>query len=185
MPSKKITSATLLPVALLVAFLVIGYYALVHKKHTDQALQPSSATAAPPLSLLKVTPNVQQQRFDLKEMRGQKVLVNFFASWCVPCIAELPELRQIARQNGLAIVGVAYNDNVDAVLGFLDKYGNAYARVVLDPMGRTAIEWGLKGVPESYLVDEKGNLLIHYPGPITGLVWAQYFAPHFAPPSIQ
>src|ERR1700755_1863222 len=128
MPGKKITSATLLPVALLTAFLVIGYFALIHKKPVDQALQPSAATAAPPLSLLKVSPNVQQQRFDLKEMRGEKVLVNFFASWCIPCVAELPELRTIARLNKLAIVGVAYNDNVDNVLGFLDKYGNAYAR---------------------------------------------------------
>ncbi|HVY12963.1 MAG TPA: redoxin family protein [Alphaproteobacteria bacterium] len=167
---------------ILLAVLLAAYQHFSHAQRQQQAAA-FNPSAVPPLDLLLVTDAVKEKRFNLKEMRGQKVLVNFFGSWCVPCVAELPMLQAIARRHALAIVGVAYNDNVDAVLGFFERYGNAYARVVLDVNGKTANAWGVRAVPESFLIDEQGNLLAYYPGPLTEEVWATNFA-RWVPPAV-
>ncbi|GGE04985.1 cytochrome c biogenesis protein CcmG, thiol:disulfide interchange protein DsbE [Gemmobacter megaterium] len=93
-------------------------------------------------------------------------LVNFWASWCAPCRAEHPFLTELA-QAGVPIHGINYKDKPDQALGFLDELGNPYATMGADPTGRTAIEWGVYGVPETYVLDSAGRVLLRHAGPIT------------------
>jgi cytochrome c biogenesis protein CcmG/thiol:disulfide interchange protein DsbE len=102
---------------------------------------------------------------DLRDLPGP-VLVNFFASWCVPCVIEQPQLMAL-HARGVPIWGVAYKDKPADALGFLARHGNPYLRLAADQPGRAAIDWGLYGVPESYLVDRQGIIRWRWAGPIT------------------
>lgn len=105
---------------------------------------------------------------DLQNPR-QPMLVNFFASWCVPCVQEAGVLGEIARQ-GLPIWGITYKDAPDATRAFLKRNGNAYARVAIDRPGRVAINWGVYGVPETYFIDGEGIVRWRYAGALTDAV---------------
>lgn len=177
MKQKIFSSALFLPIALLAGFLAVGLYAL----NTKQAYEPPVPNAAPELDLL-LFPEATGKRFNLKSMRGEKVLVNFFASWCLPCAEESPVLRSIGLAHVLPIVGVAYNDKEAPLAVFLDRHGKVFLRVVMDPGGRTAIDWGVTGVPETFLVSEKGEVLARHSGPLTPELWAQKFAGFLPPP---
>lgn len=100
--------------------------------------------------------------------RDEPVLVNFFASWCVPCRAEHDNLMALAREYGVAIVGVAYKDRHTDALEFLDELGDPFARTVLDRNGRLAIDFGVTGVPETFVVDAKGIITYRHWGPVLG-----------------
>jgi cytochrome c biogenesis protein CcmG/thiol:disulfide interchange protein DsbE len=97
---------------------------------------------------------------------GRPALVNFFASWCAPCIAEHPYLMTLQRQ-GVALMGVAYKDKPADALAFLKRHGNPYRRIGVDQPGRVAIDWGLYGVPETYLIDKSGLIRWRWAGPLT------------------
>lgn len=103
------------------------------------------------------------------ETAGKPVLVNFFASWCVPCVIEHPELMALSR-GGLPIWGIAYKDTVAAATGFIARRGDPFKRVATDATGRVAIDWGVYGVPESYLIDASGAVRWRMAGPITSEV---------------
>lgn len=98
--------------------------------------------------------------------RGRPAIVNFFASWCAPCRIEHPQLLRLARE-GIALVGIAYKDKPDDAKRFLGDLGDPFRAIGLDQTGRTAIEWGVYGVPESYFVDPAGIVRWRYAGPIT------------------
>ena len=104
------------------------------------------------------------------------VLVNFFASWCVPCVIEHPELMALAKE-GLPIWGIAYKDPPAAATGFIAKHGNPFARVAEDRVGQVAIDWGVYGVPESYLLDTTGAVRWRMAGPITPQVATEQLRP--------
>lgn len=95
---------------------------------------------------------------------GVKV-VNFWASWCAPCRAEHPQLEALAAE-GVTIHGVNYKDEPEKALAFLAELGNPYASIGADP-GRMGLDWGLYGVPETFIVDAEGRVRFRYPGPIT------------------
>lgn len=107
---------------------------------------------------------------------GRPVLVNFFASWCVPCVIEAPSLMALRRE-GVAIWGVAYKDKPEAARRFLGRHGNPYARIALDEPGRVAIEWGVYGVPETYLIDSEGVVRWRQAGPVTPEVLDEQLRP--------
>lgn len=103
---------------------------------------------------------------------GKPVIVNFFASWCEPCVQEAPILMALKRQ-GVSLIGIAYKDKPDATARYLQRHGNPYARIADDAPGRVAIDWGLTGVPETYLIDGAGVVRWRYVGPITPEVAAK------------
>jgi cytochrome c biogenesis protein CcmG, thiol:disulfide interchange protein DsbE len=97
---------------------------------------------------------------------GKVKLVNFWASWCAPCRAEHPNLSQL-KAEGVTIYGVNYKDKPDAALGFLNDLGNPYAAIGADAGGRMGIDWGIYGVPETFIIDGEGKVITRFPGPIT------------------
>lgn len=92
--------------------------------------------------------------------------INFFASWCPPCKIEHPQLMRLADQKKIPILGIAYKDEIPQTNEFLFDYGSPYQKLAHDPKGRAAIDFGLVGVPETYLI-KKGQIIFHFAGPIT------------------
>jgi cytochrome c biogenesis protein CcmG/thiol:disulfide interchange protein DsbE len=102
-------------------------------------------------------------------LRGDVTLVNFFASWCAPCRVEHPHLQALAAQ-GVEVLGVAYKDDPASAAAFLDELGNPYAAAAQDPQGRAALDWGVYGVPETFVVDAEGRVVARMAGPVTDRV---------------
>jgi cytochrome c biogenesis protein CcmG/thiol:disulfide interchange protein DsbE len=113
-------------------------------------------------ALLNDMPGVDPAR-----LTGQVSLVNVFASWCAPCRVEHPKLMELSRRPELQIVGLNYKDRVPAARSFLVELGNPYDAVGVDPEGRKSIEWGVYGVPETFIVDAEGVIRGKHVGPIT------------------
>lgn len=99
-------------------------------------------------------------------IKGKLTLVNVFASWCVPCRQEHPMLKELAKDERLNIVGINYKDKSDNALRFLGELGNPYAAIGIDPNGKAAIDWGVYGIPETYLVGRDGTIVYKKVGPI-------------------
>lgn len=97
---------------------------------------------------------------------GRVKIVNFWASWCAPCRAEHPNLLRL-KGEGLPVYGVNYKDDPEAALAFLSELGDPFERVGADDSGRMGIDWGIYGVPESFVIDGDGRVLLRFPGPIT------------------
>lgn len=103
---------------------------------------------------------------DLKT--GKPILVNFFASWCVPCRAEHDSLMLLAKDFGVPIVGIAYKDEPKRSLAFLEELGTPFTLIAKDQDGRVAIDWGVTGVPETFLIDSDGIVRYRHWGPVVG-----------------
>jgi cytochrome c biogenesis protein CcmG/thiol:disulfide interchange protein DsbE len=108
---------------------------------------------------------------------GHVSIVNVWASWCVPCRAEAPELQALAHQHGVALYGIVYKDTPEKARGFLDDVGNPFSRIDLDASGNAGIEWGIYGVPETFVIDGKGIVRLRYPGPIVGNILTDTILP--------
>ncbi|MCR6631096.1 MAG: DsbE family thiol:disulfide interchange protein [Magnetospirillum sp.] len=101
------------------------------------------------------------------DLMGRVTVVNFFSSWCVPCRAEHPVLMDLARRPGVTLVGIDYKDQPADALAWLKRLGDPFGRIAADQDGRTAIDWGVYGVPESYVVDRQGRIRFKQVGPLT------------------
>jgi cytochrome c biogenesis protein CcmG, thiol:disulfide interchange protein DsbE len=97
---------------------------------------------------------------------GQVSVVNFWASWCVPCVQEHPVLVALKEKTGVRLYGVNYKDQAAAARRFLGRYGNPFSAVGVDSDGRAAIEWGVYGMPETFVVDGQGRIAYKHVGPI-------------------
>jgi cytochrome c biogenesis protein CcmG/thiol:disulfide interchange protein DsbE len=128
--------------------------------------RPVPDTALPPLPGLerdgKPVPGVTPDLF-----RGAVTLVNVWASWCVPCHDEVPFLLQLAEDRRIQVVGINYKDVPDNARRFLGRYGNPFAASGSDANGRASIDWGVYGVPETFVVGRDGRIAFKLVGPIT------------------
>ena len=120
--------------------------------------------AAPPVVLTQLGGKPLFDDADLRD--GSVKLVNYWASWCAPCRVEHPNLEALSKE-GLAIYGIDYQDEPANAVGFLDELGDPYAGLGADSEGRTALDWGVYGVPETYVIDGNGNIVARIAGPLT------------------
>ncbi len=129
---------------------------------------------APAVALTQLGP---EQPFTNETLRdGDVKLVNYWASWCAPCRAEHPLLTELADE-GLPIYGINYKDDPEKALAFLEELGDPYAGLGADFTGRTALDWGLYGVPETYVLAGDGTVMLRFAGPLTEDVMARRIRP--------
>ena len=160
----------LLPLMAFTALALVGAVALYAtlSGSRDPAQLPSVLVnkSAPRTSLGNLMPNdAGDNMVQLTAFKGQPLLVNFFASWCAPCRAEAPALEMLSKR--VAILGIAYKDRSEDTNSFLEQYGNPFQAVGMDTDGRMGIEWGVYGVPETYLLDANGVVKLRHAGPLT------------------
>jgi cytochrome c biogenesis protein CcmG, thiol:disulfide interchange protein DsbE len=127
---------------------------------------PAPQTALPALAGL-ANNGAQVPGLDPLAFKGKVSIVNVWASWCVPCHDEAPLLTEIAKDTRIQLIGINYKDAPDNARRFLDRYGNPFAAVGVDGNGRAAIEWGVYGVPETFIVGRDGKIAYKLVGPIT------------------
>lgn len=125
---------------------------MIDKPAPEFALQPLEGVALP--------------GFSTADLKGHVTLINFFASWCEPCRVEHPTLMRLAKE-GYAIWGIVYKDKPDDARRFLADRGTPYSRLGVDAQGRTFIDFGAYGVPETFIVDAEGRIRFRLPGPIS------------------
>ncbi|WP_323022469.1 DsbE family thiol:disulfide interchange protein [Pararhodobacter sp.] len=169
----KINPLLLLPPVLLagfVAFVAVGNF------REDRNDLPSARAGhqAPAVELAQLE---ELPLFTDDMLRtGEVTLVNFWASWCPPCRAEAPVVEGLAHE-GLTVLGVNYRDEPDRAMDFLDELGNPYAAIGADPRARMGLDWGVVGLPETFVVDGEGNILMRHAGPLTDEVVEQRLRP--------
>lgn len=124
-------------------------------------------------------PPVQGRRLGLasSNLEGEVSLVNVFASWCVACRQEHPLLMELSRRNLVPIHGLNYKDQPDDAAGWLDALGDPYTRTGADLDGRVGIDWGVYGVPETFVIDKNGNIAYKHIGPISQQDWEAKIRP--------
>jgi cytochrome c biogenesis protein CcmG/thiol:disulfide interchange protein DsbE len=127
---------------------------------------PAPQTVLPALEGL-VANGAQVPGLDPAAFKGKVSVVNVWASWCVPCHDEAPLFSQLAKDKRLQMVGINYKDGADNARRFLGRYGNPFGMVGVDGNGRAAIEWGVYGVPETFVVGREGTILYKMVGPVT------------------
>ncbi|WP_308910904.1 DsbE family thiol:disulfide interchange protein [Pseudokordiimonas caeni] len=156
-----------LPLAAFVALVALMGAMLLGDRNPAEVDSALVGRAAPTLTLYALEPGGEPLvPADLR--RGVPVIVNFFASWCVPCRAEHESLMALAGEHKVQIIGIAYKDKPAAARAFLEELGNPYDKVVLDESGRAGIEWGVSGVPETFVIDGDGMVRYRHWGPVVG-----------------
>jgi cytochrome c biogenesis protein CcmG, thiol:disulfide interchange protein DsbE len=161
-----------------IAFSVVAAFMLVAlTSGRDPKEIPSPLIGKPaPAFTLPVLAQTDQS-WSPEKMRGQVWLLNVWASWCAPCLVEHPELLKLARAKTLPLIGFNYKDEPGAAVAWLDKHGNPYTTIVADRNGRAAFDYGVYGVPETFLIDRNGTIRYKHVGPLTVDVIANKLLP--------
>ena len=166
-------------IPLLLFIVMIAFFAAMLLKGKDPAIVESAMLGRPAPTL-----NLQPA---LKEGKGfsnttfEKIsLVNFFASWCVECQAEQDLLAKIGKTENIPVYGIDFKDSQNALAPWLKKYGNPYTAIDADHDGRTAIDWGVYGVPETFVVDATGMIRYKLVGVVTEDIYQKTLKPLFA-----
>lgn len=152
-------------VVITVSALLVGLLAYGVAAQQDRASATGAVGAAPATKLPRLGQSGEQTLADYK---GQVVLVNFWASWCKPCVEEMPELQQLQEtmsKRGGTVLGIASRDNDEAAMQFLDRFSVTYPNL-RDGSGDLAEKWGVYKQPESFLIDPQGNIVAHAIGAV-------------------
>ena len=155
---------------ILVVFLAIGLGRDPHEVPSPLINKPAPAFNLPQLKAPTKT-------FSAEEMRGKVWIMNVWASWCITCRDEHPLLLEYARSGVVPIYGLNYKDNREDALSWLAELGDPYVLSASDLDGRVAIDYGVYGAPETYLIDRNGTIRFKQIGPVTPDVWSQTILP--------
>ena len=158
------------------AFLVIGAYFAVGLGK-DPSRVPSVLIDQPLPAFDLPAIDGFENGISAGELKGRVTLVNIFGSWCVSCIIEHPVLMDISASGAVPIIGIDWKDKPGAGAAWLAKNGNPYAAIGDDADGRTAIDFGVTGAPETFVVDKHGRIRYKHVGPITPVVWREDLEP--------
>jgi cytochrome c biogenesis protein CcmG/thiol:disulfide interchange protein DsbE len=170
---------TIVPVALLAGLVGVLAWLLLGAEdgRRDASAIPSALIGrpAPQFDLPPVAAAIPGG-FATADLRGRPAIVNVFASWCVPCLAEHPLISALAA-DGHTVFGLDYKDKPADAVRWLNEHGNPYAAVGADIDGRAGIEWGVTGVPETFVVDADGIVRFKHVGPLTPELVARKLRP--------
>jgi cytochrome c biogenesis protein CcmG, thiol:disulfide interchange protein DsbE len=161
--------------ALLVVVLVVG---LKHAPQKSIIPSPLIGKGAPQFTLHSLFDG--QGVVNAQLLRGHWSLVNVWGTWCFECRAEHEALLQIKREGRVPIIGIDWKDQDEDAQAWLQQLGNPYQVVGTDHDGRVAIDWGVYGAPESFLISPDGTVIDKEVGPMTMQIWQQKFLPHLA-----
>jgi len=162
--------AVLVPLAVFLALVLLF---LLRLYSGDPSLIPSALIGHPaPQTNLPPVAGLERDGapvpgIDPANFKGAVTVVNVWASWCVPCHDEAPLLMQLAQDSRVRLIGINYKDQPDNARRFLGRYGNPFGIVGVDGNGRAAIEWGVYGVPETFIVGRQGTIVYKMVGPVT------------------
>jgi cytochrome c biogenesis protein CcmG/thiol:disulfide interchange protein DsbE len=173
MMSFKKYSAGLIPLVLFIVLSIGLWQGLKYDPHQLPSTLINKPLPAFNLPLL----SDPQKRITEKAWLGKPALINVWASWCVTCAAEHEVLMDLAQQKKIAIYGLSYKDAPSAAKEWLEKYGNPYQVVVLDTVGSTAIDLGVYGTPETFLIDKNGIIQDKFVGALTETIWEERVLP--------
>ncbi len=172
MAKKKIPIFVLLPPVIfagLVAVFLLG----MQREDPDALPSTMEGRMFPDLTLTEF----EGELFTAEDLTAPGVkLVNYWASWCAPCRAEHAQLMQLAEE-GVKVYGINYKDDPRNAKDFLAELGDPYTKTAADPKGRTALNWGLYGVPETFVIDADGIVLLRFAGPVTRSVLEERIRP--------
>ena len=138
----------------------------------EQIQSPLIGKNIPNIKIIKFNEN---QKISFSKYKNKRFILNFFASWCLPCKIEAPLLNKVSSK--IPIIGIAYKDKKEDMIKFLKNYGNPFDEIGVDELGSIAIEWGVYGVPETFLIDENGKIIYKYAGPISHEVYKDKIIP--------
>ncbi len=124
--------------------------------------------------------NEPTAQFAPRDLLGQRWILNVWASWCVACRVEHPLLNQMANSTNIPLVGLNYKDKSSDAKKWLDQRGNPYIKIPMDSSGDAGIDWGVYGVPETFVIDEQGLIIYKHTGPISAQIVEQEILPLFA-----
>ena len=115
---------------------------------------------------------LKKERFiSSKEFGKEIMLVNFFATWCLPCRDEHIYIKRFSDEKGIRVIGINYKDNSKKAIQWLKDMGNPYSNVPIDKYGRIAIDWGVYGIPETFIISSKGIIKYRHVGPVTKKIY--------------
>jgi cytochrome c biogenesis protein CcmG/thiol:disulfide interchange protein DsbE len=170
----------LVPVAV---FVVLAWLLYVGLFQGPPSVLPSPLVGKPAPGIALPPLDAENQGFARNELgQGKPIIVNFWASWCVPCRLEHPALMALAKREGVTLYGVDYKE---ALYGksekdardFLSELGNPFSKINQDQEGRVSIDWGVTGVPETFVIDGKGVIRVHYAGPLNDQIVERLILP--------
>ena len=168
----------LLPFAAFVALVILFAFGLSPSRDIHALPSPLIGKPAPTFTLTDVLDPAHAVSNDA--FKGQVYVLNVWASWCVPCREEHETLLAISQTHVVPIIGLNYMDERSKAKQWLEQFGNPYQAVPFDNDGRTAINWGVYGAPETYLIDAQGRVVFKFISPITQDVWQHEFIPRIA-----
>lgn len=152
-----------LPLVVMAGFIGAGYFAMQRQDPNDIP----TALAGKEAPRVQLSPLGAEAPFTDADLRdGKMKLVNFWASWCAPCRIEHPNLMKL-KQDGVEILGVNWKDTPEQAQAFLTEMGSPYAKLGADPSNKMGLDWGVAGVPETFVVDGEGHIITRLAGPLT------------------
>jgi cytochrome c biogenesis protein CcmG/thiol:disulfide interchange protein DsbE len=156
----------LLPLAIFLALAAVFLMQLLSGRDISEV--PSALIGQPaPVTNLSPLEGGSLPGLDSKQFAGRVTLLNVFASWCAPCREEHPVLLALAQDKRYALVALNYKDKPENARRFLGELGNPFSAIGVDEAGRTAIDWGVYGVPETFLIGKDGRIAYKHVGPLT------------------
>ena len=171
----KISPYVAIPPIIFLGLAGLFYFGLSRE---DANNLPSTMVGREAPALLKITDLRDDPAPTIEDLTVDDIkFVNFWASWCGPCRAEHPLLEAMA-DDGMNLIGINYKD--DNALGFLEELGDPFTKIGADTTGRTGLEWGVYGVPETFVIDSNGKVLYRHPGPLTQRIMDERILPAIA-----
>lgn len=159
----KLSPLMILPPVVFAAFAGLAIFGM-NRDDPDGLPSTLQGREAPAITAEALTGHPGFTDADLRD--GELHIVNFWASWCPPCRAEHINLLAL-QELGVPVMGINSRDDVADAQGFLDELGNPFAAIIADPQNRNGVEWGVVALPESFVIDGQGKIVLHYRGPIT------------------